>query len=133
MPPSTRTRSGATIGVDMPEWTADSEPMRQSWDAMYAELRAHEAEHERVGAEWKETLQQCLGDFERTVTATSASAAVGQVRALADSDWREWIREHQDAQNELDNPQFYATLYEPAPPEEEEEAPEEEATSPPPE
>jgi predicted secreted Zn-dependent protease len=109
-----------TKSVDMPTWTAATPPMQQAWDSMWAELRAHEAEHETIADTWKSTLETRLGEAEYTVSATSVDAANTAGRAQADADWTTWIAEHQTDQNAIDP--FFATLVEPPAEDEEESA-----------
>jgi len=103
-----------TNAVDMPTWTAARPPMQASWDAMWSELRAHEAEHEAIGTGWKTTLEERLAAAEYVVSASSVAGAKAAGLALADADWATWIAEHQADQTALDTPPFFATLMEPA-------------------
>ena len=109
-----------TKSVDMPNWTAAAAPMQRAWDAMWAELRTHEGEHEKIADTWETTLETRLGEADYTVTATSVDAAKTAGRAQADADWTTWIAEHQAAQDAIDP--FFATLVEPPAPDEEENA-----------
>jgi hypothetical protein len=108
--------------VDMPTWTADNEPMQTVWDEMWAELRAHEAEHEAIADGWQTTMQENLEAAEYVVTASSEAEAKRLGRAEADGEWTGWIDAHQAEQRALDTPPFFATLNYPA--EEEEASPE---------
>lgn len=105
--------------VDMPEYAPTSKGMQEAWSTMYAELRAHEAEHEAIADDWQTTLSDRLAAASYTVTAESEDAAKKKGLALADADWTQWIKDHQAAQDAIDP--FFATLTCPAEDDEESE------------
>lgn len=88
--------------VDMPEWTPTDEPLLAAWNAMLGQLRAHEAQHERVADEWQTTLRDRLAAASYTVTATDEQDALDQGTALVNNDWAAWLDDHQAAQESLD-------------------------------
>jgi len=86
------------VHVDMPEWSPTDPGISGAWAAMYANLRAHEARHEAIAAEWEATLLERL---------TFLSVPVADRRretftAAVQRQWDTWLSEHQTAQNAID-------------------------------
>jgi hypothetical protein len=107
------------LSVDMPTWQTKSESMQKAWDTMYAELRAHEKQHEDLAKEWKTSLSEYLAGHEEYVNADSAEQAKALGAPKIEAAWQLWLGEHDALQKALDP--FYSTLPRPKPEEEEEE------------
>ena len=99
--------------VDMPQWSPTDPAMGSAWQAMHATLRAHEAEHEAIASQWKDTLQDRLTNLSLTVTARRRAAAQRAAQTAVQAEWRGWLVEHQRDQNAIDP--FTAVLDCPAP------------------
>ena len=87
-----------TVSVDMPEWTPSDPTMAAAWSAMSGNLRAHEAEHERIANEWEERLRTRLGELSVTVSRRTVRAFNAAVQA----EWDGWLAEHQADQRAID-------------------------------
>lgn len=87
--------------------------MTTAWQAMYATLRAHEAEHEAIADRWRHILQDRLANLSLTVIARTRAAAQQAAQAAVQAEWRGWLVEHQSDQNAIDP--FTAVLDCPAP------------------
>jgi hypothetical protein len=98
--------------VDMPTWRSSSREMRVVWDAMYSELRAHEARHEGIADRWKTELQRRMNEYSVTVYADSETEAKEQAVADFEFEFAGWIDEQQAEQDAIDP--FTATLARPA-------------------
>ncbi|HEY6058491.1 MAG TPA: DUF922 domain-containing protein, partial [Candidatus Limnocylindrales bacterium] len=85
-----------TKSVDMPTWSPTAASMRAAWNAMWADLRAHESRHEAIAVQWKASLLERLTNLSLTV----GSRAAGPSAVTAE--WRGWIREHQSDQSAID-------------------------------
>lgn len=88
--------------VDMPMWQPRSAGMQQAWRNMWTQLRAHEAEHERIADEWKATFQDRVKAWTADVSGRNRQAAEGQAFQRFQADQETWQQEHQDAQNAID-------------------------------
>jgi len=82
--------------VDMPRWAPTDSVMKQAWASMSADLRAHEARHEEVATNWKETLLDRLKDLSLSIKREADGPAA--VR----KEWASWLVEHQADQSALD-------------------------------
>jgi predicted secreted Zn-dependent protease len=87
-----------TMSVDMPQWSPTDPAMARAWTSMYGTLRAHEAEHERIGNEWETTLRTRLAGLSVTVSARTLAAFNAAVR----TEWNGWLAEHQADQRAID-------------------------------
>ncbi len=85
-----------TKRVDMPTWSPTRPPMPSAWSRASTELRAHEAEHERKGDEWRTELESRLTSFSEPVRSRAAG------EAELSRQWTEWIADHQRDQDSLD-------------------------------
>lgn len=86
------------VHVDMPEWTPTDPAMAAAWAAMYADLRAHEAEHEAIAARWEGILRANLAEL----NAQMPNRTEGAWRAAVQREWGNWLRSHQDDQDLID-------------------------------
>jgi predicted secreted Zn-dependent protease len=87
-----------TVRVDMPQWSPTNPAIARAWGAMYGDLRAHEAEHERIAGEWETLLRTRLAGLTVTVPNRTIAAFRGAVQA----EWDAWIAEHQADQTAID-------------------------------
>ncbi len=92
------------VTVDMPSWSPTNAAIAAGWSATTGELRAHEARHEGIAADWETELQSRLSTLRVTVAHRTTAAFTAAVRA----EWRSWIAEHQAAQTAIDP--YTATL-----------------------
>lgn len=92
------------VTVDMPSWSPTNPAMAAGWSAMTGELRAHEARHEAIAADWETELRSRLAALRVTVAHRTTAAFTAAVRA----EWGSWIAEHQAAQTAIDP--YTATL-----------------------
>lgn len=91
-------RVSSTVSVDMPQWSPGNRDMAAAWQDMYRTLRAHEADHERIAAEWKVTLLERLTALRLDVSSRNRRSAQDEVQR----EWQGWLGEHQQAQNAID-------------------------------
>ncbi len=87
-----------SMNVDMPEWAPTNPAMSRGWASMYGTLRAHEAEHERIGNTWETTLRSRLTSLSVTVSARTLAA----FNAAVQREWNGWLAEHQADQRAID-------------------------------
>lgn len=85
-----------TKSVDMPIWSPTEPGMRSAWGTAWANLRAHEAEHERIGDDWRSELETRLASLRESVPSEAAG------RRRVEELWNSWKVEHQDAQSAID-------------------------------
>jgi hypothetical protein len=91
----------------MPTWAPTDPNMQRAWTAAMATLRAHEAEHETKGDEWKDEMLSRL----RAMSVTVASQAAGRTHLA--KEWTAWLGEHQADQRSIDP---FSVLLDCAPP-----------------
>jgi hypothetical protein len=87
-----------TVTVDMPSWSPSDPAMRTAWNAMIADLRAHEARHEGIANTWEATLRTNLTDLSVTVPNRTLTAFNSAVQA----EWNGWLSQHQADQRAID-------------------------------
>lgn len=87
-----------TVTVDMPSWSPTDAAMRTAWNAMIADLRAHEARHEGIATTWEGTLRTNLTDLSVTVPNRN----IATFRSAVQAEWNAWLRQHQADQTAID-------------------------------
>ncbi len=88
--------------VDMPEWSPDSAAMQTAWSDMYARLRKHEGEHEKIANKWNKLLTERLTELDIEVKAKSAAAVNQRANALINAKWKSWIGEFKKEMKSID-------------------------------
>lgn len=92
--------------IDRPEWEPAERPNCvaevAAWNAMRADLDAHEAEHRRIGQQWRVTLEQRFRSVNFTVTGSDASDAMQQAQERVAALQQQWQAEAQTSQDAID-------------------------------
>lgn len=92
--------------IDRPEWDPTERPNRAAevaaWNAMRADLDAHEAEHRRIGHQWRGTLEQRFRSVNFTVTGSDAGDAMQQAQERVAALQQQWQADAQAAQDAID-------------------------------
>lgn len=92
--------------IDRPEWDPTERPNRAaevaSWNAMRADLGAHEAEHRRIGRQWRAMLEQRFRSVNFTVTGSDAGDAMQQAQERVAALQQQWQADAQAAQDAID-------------------------------
>ncbi|WP_298490397.1 DUF4157 domain-containing protein [uncultured Chloroflexus sp.] len=92
--------------IDRPEWNPTERSNRAAevaaWNAMRATLDAHEAEHRRIGQQWRATLEQRFRSVNFTVTGSDAGDAMQQAQERVAALQQQWQADAQTAQDAID-------------------------------
>lgn len=92
--------------IDRPEWDPVERPNRAAevaaWNAMRADLDAHEAEHRRIGQRWRAILERRFRAINFTVTGSDTADAMQQARDRVAALQQQWQAEAQAAQDAID-------------------------------
>jgi predicted secreted Zn-dependent protease len=88
--------------VDMPEWNPSDPEVAKAWSAAMADLRTHEAEHEKKGQEYEKLAQDDLAKKSEQVTANSADEAIGKAKPKFQDAFKGWVDKLQAAHKSID-------------------------------
>jgi hypothetical protein len=92
--------------VDRPEWNPSRRANRDAevaaWRAMRATLDAHEAQHRKIGATWRATLESQWRAVDFSVTGADKADAMAKAQEELDSRKQQWGADAQAAQDAID-------------------------------
>jgi predicted secreted Zn-dependent protease len=91
-----------TPSVDMPEWSPSDPDVAKAWAAALADLRAHEAEHEKKGKEHAKSAQDDLSKKAEQVTADTADAAMALAKPKFQDAFKGWVDKLQKSHDSID-------------------------------
>jgi hypothetical protein len=103
---SSKSTVSVSCPIDRPSWNPTNRPNRDAevaaWQAMLADLSAHEQQHRQIGQTWQATLQSRFQAVDFTVTgADEAEANANASQHLVDLQ-TQWGAEAQAAQDAID-------------------------------
>ncbi|GIV90705.1 MAG: hypothetical protein KatS3mg055_3223 [Chloroflexus sp.] len=92
--------------IDRPDWDPTERSNRAAevaaWNAMRVDLDAHEAEHRRIGWQWRATLEQRFRSVHFTVIGSDAGDAMQQAQERVAALQQQWQSDAQAAQDAID-------------------------------